>query len=76
MAVSTPPHRIPPDRWTPSTELVDGRQSLELGVGKTYRLDRIVALHTSRDTGDPHETARRHAERAIDDVESIISAAP
>ena len=45
-------------RWTPSTELIEGRQSLELGLGKTYRLDRIVALHTSRDTGEPHETAR------------------
>ena len=62
----------PAGRWTPSTELVDGRQSLELRLGKTYRLDRIVALHTSRDTGEPHETARRHVERAIEDVASVI----
>jgi trehalose/maltose hydrolase-like predicted phosphorylase len=62
----------PAGRWTPSTELIDGRQSLELGLGKTYRLDRIVALHTSRDTGEPHETARRHVERAIEDVASVI----
>ena len=59
-------------RWTPSTELVDGRQSLELRLGKTYRLDRIVALHTSRDTAEPRETARRHAEHAIEDVAGVI----
>ena len=48
----------PAGRWTPSTELVEGRQSLELRLGETYRLDRIVALHTSRDTAS---RARRHA---------------
>ena len=57
---------------TPSTELIDGRQSLELGLGKTYRLDRIVALTSSRDTGEPDETARRHVERAIEDMASVI----
>ena len=55
------------DRWTPSTELMEGRQSLELKLGETYRLDRIVALHTSRDTREPRETARKHVERAIDE---------
>jgi trehalose/maltose hydrolase-like predicted phosphorylase len=59
-------------RWTPSTELIHGRQSFELVLGETYRLDRIVALHTSRDMGDPHEMARRHAERAIEDVPGVI----
>ena len=59
-------------RWTPSPELVDGRQSLELRLGKTYRLDRIVALHTSRDTAEPRETARRHAEHAIEDLAGVI----
>jgi kojibiose phosphorylase len=58
--------------WTPSTEVVHGRQSLELGLGKTYRLDRIVALHTSRDTDEPRETARRHVECAIEDVADVI----
>ena len=47
------------DRWTPSTELIQGRQGLELRLGETYRLDRIVALHTSRDTADPREMARQ-----------------
>ena len=49
-----------------------GRQSLELRLGQTYRLDRIVALHTSRDTGEPGETARRHVERVIENVAGVI----
>jgi kojibiose phosphorylase len=64
----------PAGRWTPSAELIEGRQSLELGLGKTYRLDRVVAVHTSRDTDEPHETARRHAEGAIEDVAGVIGA--
>jgi len=63
----------PTGRWTPSPEVVDGRQSIELRLGETHRLDRIVALHTSRDTSDPRETARRHVERAIEDVADVIS---
>jgi trehalose/maltose hydrolase-like predicted phosphorylase len=59
-------------RWTPSEEVVEGRQSIELRLGETRRLDRIVALHTSRDTGDPRETARIHAESAIEDVADVI----
>jgi trehalose/maltose hydrolase-like predicted phosphorylase len=62
----------PAGSWTPSPELVDGRQSLELRLGETYRFDRIVALHTSRDTGEPRETARRHVERAIEDVAGVV----
>ncbi len=62
----------PGGRWMPSIELVEGRQSLELRLGQTYRLDRVAALHTSKDTGEPHETARRHAERAIEDVAAVI----
>ena len=62
----------PAGRWTPSTELIQGRQGLELRLGETYRLDRIVALHTSRDTADPREMAHRHVERAIDNVAGII----
>jgi hypothetical protein len=64
----------PAGRWTPSAELIEGRQSLELGLGRTYRLDRVVAVHTSRDTDEPHETARRHAEGAIEDVAGVIGA--
>ena len=60
------------DRWTPSTELIQGRQGLELRLGETYRLDRVVALYTSRDTADPSETARKHVERAIENVAGVI----
>jgi len=61
------------DRWTPSRELINGRQGLELRLGETYRLDRVVALHTSRDTGDPRDMARLHVERAIENVADLIS---
>jgi kojibiose phosphorylase len=58
--------------WTPTPEIVDGRQSLELRQGETYRLDRVVALHTSRDTCEPREAARTHVERAIEDVAGVV----
>ncbi len=61
-------------RWTPSPEFVDGRQSLELRQGETYRLDRIVAFYTSRETSEPRETACKHVERAIEDVAGVIGA--
>ena len=60
------------DRSTPPTELVEGPQNLELRQGETYRLDRIVALRTSRETSEPREAARKHAERAIEDVSGVI----
>lgn len=60
------------DRWAPSTELIESRQGLELREGETYRFDRIVALHTSRDSADPRDVARTHAERAIKNVAAVI----
>ena len=45
----------------------------EIRQGDIYRLDRIVALHTSRDTGEPTTAAHRHAEEAIEDVSGIIA---
>ncbi len=59
-------------RWAPSAELMDGRQSLQVRQGETYRLDRIVALYTSRDTDGPRETARKHVERAIEAMDGVI----
>jgi trehalose/maltose hydrolase-like predicted phosphorylase len=59
-------------RSTPSAELIDGKEGLELKRGETYRLDRIVALHTSRHIDEPLEEARKHVERAIEDVEGVI----
>ncbi len=52
--------------------MIRGQQGFELKIGETYRLDRIVALHTSRDTDSPHEAARMHAERAIEGVAGVI----
>lgn len=49
-----------------ATELLEGRQGLEVRVGETFRIHRIAALHTSRDTDEPDEAARSHAERAIE----------
>jgi trehalose/maltose hydrolase-like predicted phosphorylase len=60
-------------RWTPSPDQVAGRQSFELKLGETYRLDRVVAVYTSRDTLDPRETAGEHVERVIGDVAGAIS---
>ena len=42
------------------------RHSLTVDLGKAYRLDRVVAVHTSRDPGDPDALARAHADRAIE----------
>ncbi len=60
------------DCWTPSTELIQGQQGLELTLGETYRLDRVVALYTSRDSANPRETARKHVESAIANVAGVI----
>lgn len=50
---------LPSDLATP--------QSLKVDLGNVYRLDRIIAVHTSRDEpGDPEAAARAHANRAAD----------
>ena len=41
-------------------------QSLNVGIGKAYQVDRVVAIHTSRDSGDPDVTARDHVDRAVE----------
>jgi trehalose/maltose hydrolase-like predicted phosphorylase len=61
------------ERWTPSAGQVEGRQSFELKLGETYRLDRVVAVHTSRDTVEPRERASEHVERLIEDVAGAIN---
>ena len=40
-------------------------QSFEVELGKTYRLDRVVAVCTSSDTDHPLDRAREQAERAM-----------
>ena len=56
-----------------STEPPPGHLRLEIGPGEICRLDRVVALYTSRDTSEPLETARRHAQRAIEDIAGITA---
>lgn len=64
------------DRWT------DGRSAgtpiesfdLEVRIGQTYRLDRVLAVYTSRDRAEPEEEATRHLDRVLDTrgVEGIV----
>jgi kojibiose phosphorylase len=56
-----------------SPQQVGGQLSLEVRLGETYRLDRMVAVYTSRDTGEPREMASRQVERAIEDVNGVIA---
>ena len=42
------------------------RWELEVEVGRTYRLDRIFAIYTSREVSDPITTARRHVEAVLE----------
>jgi len=61
-------------RWMGSPQQIIGQPSLEVRLGETYRLDRMVAVYTSRDTGEPREMASRQVERAIEDVNGVIAA--
>jgi trehalose/maltose hydrolase-like predicted phosphorylase len=45
------------------TDRVDERWSWEAGLGETVRLDRVVAVYTSRDVADPTVTTRTHVAR-------------
>ncbi len=56
-----------------STELPDHPLSIEIRLGETCRLDRVVAISTSRDTGEPLEAASRRAGRAIQDVGQVMA---
>jgi trehalose/maltose hydrolase-like predicted phosphorylase len=47
-------------------------QNIEVKEGETYRLHRVAAVYTSRDTVKPHEAARQHAERAMNDLAGVI----
>ena len=63
----------PAGGWMGSPRQIVGQPSLEVRLGETYRLERLVAVHTSRDTGEPHEMASRQVERAIEDVNGAIA---
>jgi kojibiose phosphorylase len=52
-----------PERWT-----------LQLDLGKSYRLDRMASVHTSRDSSDPHAAAHTTLARAYDDgIEQVVA---
>ncbi|GAA0604196.1 hypothetical protein GCM10009416_47240 [Craurococcus roseus] len=53
------------DRTTAAEDRATPRP-LRVDLGKVYRLDRVVAVHTSRDSGSPELVAREHADRAIE----------
>ncbi len=63
-------------RWTSdarnSTEAFD----LSTDVARTYRLDRVLSVHTSRHSEDPARDARSHLDRVLDhaDVEDLVAA--
>jgi trehalose/maltose hydrolase-like predicted phosphorylase len=50
------------------------RWEIDAEVGLTYRLERVVAVHTSRDADDPVAAARAHVTRAAEDgAEAILA---
>ena len=63
----------PSGRSSVSTELPNHPLDLEIARGETYRFDRVVALHTSRDTDEPLATARQRVDDAIKDVAGIVA---
>jgi kojibiose phosphorylase len=51
------------------------RWEAEVRMGQTYRLERVVAVYTSRDTDRPAEAAAEHLREALaDGVDAIIAA--
>lgn len=81
MAFTIASRLVLPDRRTLPQRLAqapDGpveRWELELDVGRTYRLDRIVVVYTSRDRSDPVAAAREHgAHVAAAGAEAIVDA--
>ena len=51
------------------------RWEWEARLGSTYRLDRLVTIHTSRDGGRPDEAAAVHVEHLVDDGGERVAAA-
>jgi trehalose/maltose hydrolase-like predicted phosphorylase len=45
---------------------LDERWSWEAGLGETIRLDRVLTVYTSREIGDPANTAQRHVTMILD----------
>jgi len=63
----------PDGRVIGSTELLSGNQPFRAKRGSTYRLERVAAVYTSRETDRPNEAAQRHAEDALNRLTEIIA---
>ena len=57
---------VDPAARTAASVDLETPHSLTVDLGRAYRLDRVVAVHTSRDPGDPDALARAHADRAME----------
>ncbi|MFO7298278.1 MAG: glycoside hydrolase family 65 [Pseudomonadota bacterium] len=55
-----------------ASELMDGRRGFQVTAGQTYRIDRVAALYTSRETDRPDEKARRHSSEALRNLENVV----
>jgi kojibiose phosphorylase len=56
-----------------AAELPHGELTFAVQRGKTCRIDRVAAVHTSRDRQEPVAAARRHAVRAMDDLGGVVA---
>jgi kojibiose phosphorylase len=54
-------------------EVPHGELSFPVRRGRTCRIDRVAAVHTSRDTDEPAAAARLRAMRAVGDLAGIIA---
>ena len=74
VAVAVADRIVGPDEFViGSTEFLEGRRPFEIEKGSTYRLERVAAVYTSRETTAPDEIARSHAESAISRVTDVIA---
>lgn len=67
------------ERLAGKAEVADGRLverwDFEAVIGRTYRLDRLVSVHSTRDTPRPAEAANGHLERlAAEGAEDVVAA--
>ncbi len=63
----------PEGRWMGRAEPLPDTLTVDIELGRTYRLDRVCAIHTSRDSDRPAEAAREHAQRALAaDIAAIV----
>lgn len=62
VAMSASTRRTDARESVPLSDALRGPVALRMELGQEYRLDRFVAIHTSRDPGEPAALARTHAQ--------------